>query len=131
MTIKINTRKSTIPVEIDNHLKYEIDMSDENLLRARDVFTKFHEDAQQLTDDDFEGAKKLIIKALDELLGKGAGEAIYEHVGGAFACADVFNQLSEGIAEKANQRGLQSQQTKATKYVESKKQRQQHQRRKK
>lgn len=134
MTIKINTRKSTIPVEIDNHLKYEIDMSDENLLRAREVFTKFHEDAQQLTDDDFDGAKKLIIKALDELLGKGAGEAIYEHVGGAFACADVINQLGEGIIAKANQRGLQSQQTKATKYVESKKQRQQrqqHRRRKK
>lgn len=131
MTIKIETRKSTIPVEIDNDLKYEIDMSDESLRQAHTVFTKFHEDAQKLADEDFDGAKELIIKALDEILEDGAGLTIYKRVGGAFACVDVFNQLAEGIAVEANKRGLKTQQTKAAKYVDSKKQRQQHQRRKK
>lgn len=124
MVIKINTRKSTIPVEIDGDLKFEIDMSDENLQQQRAIFTKFHEDANKLSDDDFEGAKQLITDALDELLGEGAGNAIYERVGGAFACVDVFNQLAEGIAAEANKRGLQTQQTKAAQYMQTKKQRQ-------
>ncbi|WP_107841886.1 hypothetical protein [Metasolibacillus meyeri] len=128
--IKINTRKPTIPVEIDD-LKYEINMSDESLQQQRAVFIKFNEDAKQLTDEDFEGAKKLIIKCLDNLLEQGAGNAIYERVGSAFACADVINQLAEGIVAEANKRGLKTQQMKVENYVQSKKQRQQHQKRKK
>lgn len=124
MVIKINTRKSTIPVEIDGDLKFEIDMSDESLQQNRAVFEKFHAAAQELADDDFKGAKALVINALSELLGEGAGSVIYERVGGAFACVDVFNQLAEGIAAEANKRGLQGQQNKAAEYVQSKKQRQ-------
>ncbi|MCT6925315.1 hypothetical protein [Metasolibacillus sp.] len=122
MVIKINTRKATIPVEIDGDLKFEIDMSDESLQQNRTVFEKFHAAAHELEDEDFDGAKELIINALDELLGTGAGNAIYERVGGAFACVDVFNQLAEGIAAEASKRGLQMEHDKVTQYVQSKKQ---------
>lgn len=131
MVIKINTRKSTIPVEIDEDLKFEIDMSDESLQQNRAVFEKFHAAAQDLADEDFEGAKELLINALDELLETGAGNAIYERVGSAFACVDVFNQLAEGIAAEANKRGLQAQSAKTAEYAQSKKHRNQHQKRKK
>lgn len=120
MAIKIQTRSTVIPVEIDD-LKFGFDTKDENLERLRKAGQQLIEQGNKLNDDDEEGAKQLVFSSFDLMLGEGAGQKIYDKVGSVVACLDVLLQLKDGLEEELSKHNLQqSQQSKAMQYVQAK-----------
>jgi hypothetical protein len=124
MTIKIQIETAAIPVEIGK-LKLEFNTSDESILAFRKSALTFKDELEHIAiteDDDMEGAKDIVRRGFDLMLGEGAFEKIYEQTPSVILVTKYFVQLTESISEKLNEMGLtESQKQKAQKYIQSKK----------
>lgn len=122
MTIKITTRSTIIPVEIDD-LTFGFDTSDESIRNLQQAGQQLLTQGADLTDNDFEGAIKLIQETFDLLLGVGAGKQIYQHVGNVTTCVDVLTQLQKYLDQELQERGFKV--NKAEAYIQAKHQKKQ------
>jgi hypothetical protein len=122
--IKIQIETPAIPVEIGK-LKLEFNTSDESILAFRKSALTFKDELENIAiteDGDIEGAKDIVRRGFDLMLGEGAFEKIYEQTPSVILVTKYFVQLTESITEKLNEMGLtESQKQKAQKYIQSKK----------
>lgn len=122
MAIKIQTKQTTIPVEIGEN-KFEFDASDESIKRFYKATDEMQDKLEKMKD--FEGnveeGREILKEAFNLVLGDGAFDKIYAEVPSIIVLQDVFLQLSEGIAEEIDALGAtQTQKQKAEKYLAKK-----------
>lgn len=126
MAIKIQTKKTEIPVEIGD-LKFAFDVSDESILNlqkeALEVQKEFHGIATSEDDEKaLEQAKKALNCGFDMMLGEGAFEKVYDLSPSVMICYEYFIRILKGIEEELANRGYsQSQKELAEKYLQQKK----------
>lgn len=125
MTIKIQTKKPSIPIEIGD-LKFEFQASDESILTFREEGLKAQKEFHSITLEEedekaVEQAKSILKRAFDLILGDGAFEKIYELSPSVIICMHYFTQITQGIEEELRKRGFaESVQEKAKKYLKKK-----------
>lgn len=123
MTIKITTKSTEIPVQIDD-LEFKVDATDENLKRIKDSAIEFQNKLANVENDDSDAVRDAILGVFDLVLGEGAGQKIYEKTGSLPVTIDVLNQLSKGMEKEFAARGLSLSQTdKANQYLQAKQRR--------
>lgn len=126
MAIKIQTKKTEIPIEI-GELKFAFDVSDESIQNFREealrIQKEFHEIGPDVDDEKaLEQAKAVLKKGFDMMLGEGAFEKIYKLSPSVVICAQYFSQLVQGIEVELQNMGFsESQQEIAQKYIRKKK----------
>lgn len=123
MVIKIETRKTGIPVQI-GELEFTFDTSD----KAVEGLSQKHETVVKkitsIKDGDNDGVKKALKEGFDLLLGAGAFEQIYAQTPSTIECIKYLYALLEAItAEFAAINPIASQQAKAQHYLQGKKKR--------
>ena len=121
--IKIQIETAAIPVEIGK-LKFEFDTSDESILDFRKTAFTFKDELENVDvteGDEYEGAKDILRRGFDLMLGEGSFKKIYEQTPSVILVAKYFVQLTESITEQLNKMGLsETQQQKAQKYIKAK-----------
>jgi len=121
--IKIQIETAAIPVEIGK-LKFEFDTSDESILDFRKTAFTFKDELENVDvteGDEYEGAKDILRRGFDLMLGEGSFKKIYEQTPSVILVAKYFVQLTESITERLNKMGLsETQQQKAQKYIKAK-----------
>lgn len=122
MAIKIQTKKTEIPVEIGD-LTFSFDVSDESVKRFRDEAVKVQKEFENLviSEDEekaLEQAKLALKRGFEIMLGKGAFEKVYNLSPSVMICMQYFVQLAGGIEEELPSMGFaETQQEKAKKYL--------------
>ena len=123
MVIKIETRKTGIPVQI-GELEFTFDTSDkavEGLLQKHETVVK---KITAIKDGDNDGTKKALREGFDLLLGAGSFEQIYTQTPSTIECIKYLYALLEAItAEFAAINPIASQQARAQQYLQGKKKR--------
>lgn len=102
--IKINTKKTGIPVEIGD-LKFEFDLSDENIIKFQNADTELRKELDALDEEkeDFVTDGKIVLeKAFDTFLGKGSFAKIYEQTPSILFLINYLSQLTNGLADEIN-----------------------------
>lgn len=121
MVIKIETRKTGIPVHI-GELEFTFDTSDkavEGLLQKHESVVK---KITAIKDGDNDGAKKALREGFDLLLGTGSFEQIYTQTSSTIECIKYLYALLEAITDEfAAINPIASQQVKAQQYLKKKK----------
>lgn len=126
MAIKIQTQRTSIPVEI-GELEFEFKTTDENIAAFRKKAEEISKDLQNIepsgTDDEIlEQTKDVLRQGYDLILGDGAFDQIYEQTPSVMNLANYFMQLSDGINEELGNMGLtETQHDKVQKYLKNKK----------
>lgn len=126
MAIKIQTKKSEIPIEIGDE-KFAFDVSDESIKNFREealkVQKEFHSIGADVDDETaLEEARKALKRGFNVMLGEGAFEKIYALSPSVMICMQYFVQLAEGIEHELQNMGLsESQAELAKKYLAAKK----------
>lgn len=126
MAIKIQTKKTEIPVEIGD-LEFAFDTSDESIKKFRKEALKVQEEFHSIgadvdSDTAVEEAKKALKRGFDMMLGEGAFEKVYDLSPSVMTCMQYFIQLAEGIEQELQNMGLsESQAELAKKYLAAKK----------
>lgn len=122
MAIKIQTKQTTIPVEIGEN-KFEFDASDKNIQRFYNEAKKMEQKMQGMkgVEGNSEEAKKILKEGFDMILGEGVFDKIFAEVPSSIVLTNIFMQLGEGIAEEIEALGAtQTQKQKAEKYLTKK-----------
>lgn len=114
-------QKTAIPVKI-GELVFEIDVTDEKL----DELIAKHSEVAELFEDDVpettEEAKKVLKKAFDLFLGKGAFKKIYVQTPSIIGCVGILTNLLKSLPEELEKLTPPlTQAEKATQLVELKK----------
>lgn len=121
MVIKIETRKTGIPVHI-GELEFTFDTSDEAIHSLLQKHEKVVEKITSIKEGDDEGAKKALKEGFDLLLGAGAFKQIYTQSPSTIECIKYLYALLEGITtEFAVMNPAASQQAKIENYLKHKK----------
>lgn len=126
MAIKIQTKKSEIPVEIGDE-KFAFDVSDESIKNFREEALKVQKEFHSIGADAdeekaLEEAKKVLKRGFEVMLGEGAFEKIYAISPSVMICMQYFVQLAEGIERELQNMGMsESQAELAKKYLAAKK----------
>lgn len=125
MAIKIQTKQTSIPVEIGD-LKFDFDVTDESV-------KNFHKNAENIqkeienidlnTDDEnsFEQAKEVLDRGFTVMLGEGTFDKIYEMSPSLMICLQYLQAIGDGLYEEFDKMGFgESAQEKAKKYIQNK-----------
>lgn len=125
MAIKIQTRKTEIPIEI-GHLKFAFDVSDDSIQKFREQALEVEKEFHSISVDEddekaLEQAKAVLKKGFDMMLGDGAFEQIYKLSPSIMLCMDYFVQVVQGINEEVHKLGIGSPQDKRQKYLRKRK----------
>lgn len=101
MAIKLNLKKSIIPVEIGD-FKFEVDLSDEKANAFEEAIIKFLKGIKELSNEAKNESKlgDLLEDAFDELLGEGAFEKLYGYAKRLDSLAELFNELILELVSK-------------------------------
>lgn len=105
MTIKIQTQKPEIPVEIGD-LKFAFEITDEAIENYHKNVAKITDSLTKVKDDDVEGAKDILRKAYELFLGEGSFDAVYEITPSVVICMQYLYQIAEGIDKELKARGI-------------------------
>lgn len=122
MTIKIQTEKPVIPVELgDILLEFAID--DDSIKTFQKTGTKLEKELKELEgSDNIEALKTALKKGYDTLFGEGSFERVYQQTPSVTLCVQYFVQISEGIQKELEARSLTiTQSQKVEKYLKNKK----------
>lgn len=129
MKIEISTKKRTVPVEFtDLSLKYEIELSDENLSNI-EHFMNNAKNVENEYGDDLEALMNFVADGLDTLLGEGAFDELYEQIPSSLELLNVLISISTQFSEYAikeldlEKNKPKTQQEAAEKYVQNRQQR--------
>lgn len=101
MTIKLNLKQSLIPVQI-GELKFQVDLSDTHSKNLETKLTNFLREVNQLdlNDTSEEKFKTLLHSILNELLGDGAFEKLYEYTKRTDLLAELLEELVIELVKK-------------------------------
>lgn len=119
MTIKIQTKTHVIPIEVGD-IKLSFDMSDENLDKLFDSEHEIMNTLSKVDKNDFEAQKKAIKKIIDEMLGEGSFDKLYDLTPSVFIVVEYFMQIAQGLKEEINKRLGNDNLSKAKKYLDAK-----------
>ncbi|MCL1924211.1 MAG: hypothetical protein FWF50_01345 [Defluviitaleaceae bacterium] len=106
MALKINLESTVIPIEIGD-LKFEINVTDENYSVFNQVFSKFLEDIESLSEaetEDLELIKEKQKLVYDALLGEGAFEKIYAISPSVIVTTGVLTKVIEHLEAEVSNR---------------------------
>lgn len=126
MSIKIQTQKPEIPVEIGD-LKFSFDVSDESIKKFRNEAIKVQKELEEIAisdndDEALEQAKEALKRGFEIMLGEGSFKKIYDISPSLVLCMQYFVQIAIGIEEELKNMGFsQSQKDLAKKYLAQKK----------
>ena len=126
MSIKIQTQKPEIPVEIGD-LKFSFDVSDESIKKFRNEAIKVQKELEEIAisdndDEALEQAKEALKRGFEIMLGEGSFKKIYDISPSLVLCMQYFVQIAIGIEEELKIMGFsQSQKDLAKKYLAQKK----------
>lgn len=111
MAIKIQTKKTGIPVEIGS-LNFEFDTSDGSIAKfektSREMIKELQE-VEMLKDDSEQfivQGKEVLERAFDFLLGDGAFKQIYAETSSIILLMNYLTQLTNGIGDELKELGL-------------------------
>lgn len=119
MTIKIQTKTHVIPIEVGD-IKLSFDMSDEKLDKLFDSEHEIMNTLSKVDKNDFEAQKKAIKKIIDEMLGEGSFDKLYDLTPSVFIVVEYFMQIAQGLKEEINKRLGNDNLSKAKKYLDAK-----------
>lgn len=119
MAIKIQTKTHVIPIEVGD-IKLNFDMSDENLNKLFDSEHEIMNTLSEVDKNDFEAQKKAIKKIIDEMLGEGSFDKLYDLTPSVFIVVEYFMQIAQGLKEEINKRLGNDNLSKAKKYLDAK-----------
>lgn len=126
MTIKIQTKKTVIPVEIGK-LNFEFDVSDDSVVEFRKNAKQLYKELEvigEVNDEEkaLELSKETLQKGFDLFLGDGAFKEIYKQTPSVVFLMDYITKLSEGIEEELRSLGFSdTKEEKVKKYLKNKK----------
>lgn len=125
MTIKIQTEKPVIPVELGEVI-LEFPIDDESIKTFRKTLPKLEDELNALNSldgkDDIESAKEALKTGYDSLFGKGSFERVYQQTPSVPLCIQYFTEIAEGIKKELEVRGFAvTQSQKVEKYLKTKK----------
>ncbi|KYG30423.1 hypothetical protein [Alkalihalobacillus trypoxylicola] len=123
MTIKIQTEKTVIPIEIGK-LNFEFDVSDESVQHFREKAMEVQSELNLLNteldeEQTFTIAKSALQKGYDLMLGKGAFAKIYNQTPSLPFVMKFFEQIANGVEKELKKMGFEhTNKEKAQKYLE-------------
>ena len=126
MTIKIQTKKTVIPVEIGK-LNFEFDVSDDSVVEFRKNAKQLYKELDGLgevkeEEKALELSKETLQKGFDLILGEGAFKKIYEQTPSVIFLLDYIAELSQGIEKELRGLGFSdTKEEKKKKYLKNKK----------
>lgn len=123
MAIKIQTKKTSIPVELGD-LKFGFDVTDESIKKFRENAIEIQKELAVLDindDNALDVTKDILKRGYDLILGDGAFDKVYEMSPSVVIVMDYFVQIIEGIGSELKKMGFNpSAQEKARKYLSKK-----------
>lgn len=126
MAIKIQTQDTFIPVEI-GEVELRFDLSDESINNFRKKALKTQKELEEINikDDDekvLDQCRDILNRGFTMMFDENAFQKVYDISPSVVIMMDYFKQITEGISEELEERGLtESAQSKANKYLQNKK----------